>query len=78
MRLFRNFEFLRKTPLLDGLNTIQPVSRSEMKESGFCLKCKSYGTIRNPKRIQMSNGRLRVAGLCTNRKCDGRISKIVG
>ena len=67
-----------ETPLLDGLNTIHPLSRSEMNESGFCLKCKSYGTIRNPKRIQMSNGRMRVAGFCSNQNCGGRISKIVG
>jgi len=67
-----------KSPLLDGLNTTQPVSWGEMEESGICLKCKSYGTIRNPKLIQMSNGRLRVAGFCSNQECDGKISKIVG
>jgi len=50
-----------------------------MKEySGFCLKCKTYGAIREGKILTMSNGRKRVAGTCSQPKCTGRISKIVG
>ncbi len=46
--------------------------------SGFCLKCKTYGVIRDGKILTMSNGRKRVAGFCSQSECMGRISKIVG
>ena len=72
------FQFLHVYPLLDGLNSTHLMWVSEMQASGFCLKCKTYGAIRNSKLIQMSNGRLRVAGSCSNLECEGRISKIVG
>jgi len=45
---------------------------------GFCLKCKTYCDIANARQIVMSNGRTRMAGNCSNRGCDGKISKIVG
>jgi len=45
---------------------------------GFCLKCKTYCQIANAREIVMSNGRTRMAGNCSNRGCDGKISKIVG
>nr|AIE94119.1 hypothetical protein [uncultured marine group II/III euryarchaeote AD1000_43_G11] len=48
-----------------------------MNHSGYCMKCKTYGTVRAPELVQMSNGRVRVSGNCSRRGCDGRISKIV-
>ena len=45
--------------------------------SGFCLKCKTYGPIKDGKMIQMSNGRTRCAGFCSQQGCTGKISKIV-
>ena len=33
--------------------------------SGFCLKCKTYGPIKDGKMIVMSNGRTRCAGFCS-------------
>nr|AIE92228.1 hypothetical protein [uncultured marine group II/III euryarchaeote AD1000_20_C05] len=48
-----------------------------MNHSGYCMKCKTYGTVRAPELVQMSNGRVRVSGNCSMRGCDGRISKIV-
>ena len=45
--------------------------------SGYCLKCKNYGPIKNGTLIKMSNGRTRMAGTCSMNGCDGKISKIV-
>ena len=45
---------------------------------GFCLKCKSYVKIENHQTHTMTNGRKRVAGLCSKNECTGRISKIIG
>ncbi len=45
--------------------------------SGFCLKCKTYGPIKDGKMIRMSNGRTRCAGFCSQPGCTGKISKIV-
>ena len=45
--------------------------------SGFCLKCKTYGPIKDGKMIVMSNGRTRCAGFCSQPGCTGKISKIV-
>ena len=45
--------------------------------SGFCLKCKTYGPIKDGKMIKMSNGRTRCAGFCSQPGCTGKISKIV-
>tara|TARA_Y100000022_G_scaffold154238_1_gene136242 strand:+ start:155 stop:478 length:324 start_codon:yes stop_codon:yes gene_type:complete len=45
--------------------------------SGFCLKCKTYGPIKDGKLIKMSNGRTRCAGYCSQKDCTGKISKIV-
>tara|TARA_B100000945_G_scaffold315449_1_gene314653 strand:+ start:862 stop:1023 length:162 start_codon:yes stop_codon:yes gene_type:complete len=51
---------------------------SDMAEyEGFCLKCKKYGPLIDPKLHTMSNGRKRVAGTCSEDGCTGRISKIV-
>jgi len=44
---------------------------------GFCLKCKTYGLIKNGKEIKMANGRTRFAGLCSQAGCTGKISKII-
>ena len=50
-----------------------------MKEySGFCLKCKTYGPVAEGQLLTMSNGRKRVAGMCSEKGCTGKISKIVG
>ena len=47
------------------------------KVSGFCLKCKTYGPIKDGKMIVMSNGRTRCGGFCSQEGCTGKISKIV-
>ena len=44
---------------------------------GFCLKCKTYGAIKNGQLIKMKNGRTRMAGVCSQAGCTGKISKIV-
>lgn len=44
---------------------------------GFCLKCKTYGPIKDGKEVKMANGRVRVAGFCSESGCTGKISKIV-
>ena len=45
---------------------------------GFCLKCKTYGPIKDVQHFTMANGRKRVGGTCSQSGCDGKISKIVG
>ena len=45
--------------------------------SGFCLKCKIYGPIKDGKMVVMNNGRTRCAGFCSQQGCTGKISKIV-
>ena len=57
-----------------------PLERSvAMAEyEGFCMKCKTYGHVRDGKLIKMSNGRTRVAGHCSKDGCTGKISKIIG
>lgn len=45
---------------------------------GYCMKCKTYGPIRDGKKIVMSNGRTRMAGFCSQPGCTGKISKIIG
>ena len=44
---------------------------------GFCLKCKTYGPIKDGQLIKMKNGRTRMAGGCSQPGCTGKISKIV-
>ena len=44
---------------------------------GFCLKCKTYGPIKDGQLIKMKNGRTRMAGFCSQTGCSGKISKIV-
>ena len=44
---------------------------------GFCLKCKTYGPIRDGQLVKMDNGRTRMAGFCSQPGCTGKISKIV-
>ena len=45
---------------------------------GFCLKCKTYGPIKDVQHYSMANGRKRVGGTCSQPGCTGKISKIVG
>ena len=45
---------------------------------GFCLKCKTYGPIKDVQHYSMANGRKRVGGMCSQPGCGGKISKIVG
>ena len=45
---------------------------------GFCLKCKNYGVIKNSQIYTMSNGRKRAGGVCSQKGCTGKISKIIG
>ncbi|MGB0265537.1 MAG: DUF5679 domain-containing protein [Candidatus Poseidoniaceae archaeon] len=45
--------------------------------SGFCLKCKTMGPIKDGKKILMKNGRTRMAGFCSQPGCTGKISKII-
>jgi len=44
---------------------------------GFCLKCKTYGPIKDGQLIKMKNGRTRMGGFCSQPGCTGKISKIV-
>ncbi len=44
---------------------------------GYCLKCKTYGQIKDGVEITMTNGRTRIAGFCSMIGCDGKISKII-
>ena len=43
---------------------------------GYCLKCKTYGPIKDGQLIKMKNGRTRMAGTCSQAGCTGKISKI--
>jgi hypothetical protein len=45
--------------------------------SGYCLKCKTYGPIKDGNLIKMKNGRVRMGGFCSQNGCTGKISKIV-
>ncbi|MFL2978199.1 MAG: DUF5679 domain-containing protein [Candidatus Thalassarchaeaceae archaeon] len=45
---------------------------------GYCLKCKTYGPIKEPQQATMKNGRKRVFGTCSEEDCTGKISKIIG
>ena len=44
--------------------------------SGYCLKCKTYGPIKDGKLVKMKNGRVRMGGFCSQPGCNGKISKI--
>jgi hypothetical protein len=57
----------------------QPLARlSEMTAvEGLCMKCKTYGPIRDGTTILMKNGRTRMAGFCSQAGCTGKISKII-
>ena len=44
---------------------------------GFCLKCKTYGLIKDHQLHTMTNGRVRAAGTCSQEGCTGKISKII-
>ena len=50
---------------------------SPMTVEGLCMKCKTYGPIRDGQKIVMSNGRTRMAGFCSQAGCTGKISKII-
>ena len=83
----KKHEFLLEPPYLrikngNFLNYIRMIqmtmhSRTIMSYDGFCLKCKTYGPIKDGKLIVMSNGRTRCAGFCSEEGCTGKISKIV-
>jgi len=60
-----------KSPTFQG--TMSIMSAIE----GYCLKCKTYGPIRDGKEIVMKNGRTRMAGFCSQDGCTGKISKII-
>ena len=47
------------------------------KVNGFCLKCKTYGEIIDCRLDLMKNGRTRAHGICSQKGCAGKISKIV-
>ena len=53
----------------------QPIHMATVE--GFCLKCKTYGPIKDGQLIKMKNGRTRMAGFCSEAGCTGKISKIV-
>ena len=57
----------------------QPVGKTIDMDvvEGFCLKCKTYGPIKDGQLIKMKNGRTRMAGVCSQPGCTGKISKIV-
>tara|TARA_X000000950_G_scaffold21781_1_gene23460 strand:+ start:302 stop:460 length:159 start_codon:yes stop_codon:yes gene_type:complete len=44
---------------------------------GFCLKCKTYGPIKDGQEVKMANDRVRMAGRCSQDGCTGKISKII-
>ena len=44
---------------------------------GYCMKCKTYGPIKDGQKIAMANGRTRMAGFCSQEGCTGKISKIM-
>ncbi|MEL0330743.1 MAG: hypothetical protein VW982_00835 [Candidatus Poseidoniales archaeon] len=44
---------------------------------GYCMKCKTYGPIKDGQKIAMANGRTRMAGFCSQEGCTGKISKII-
>ncbi|MDB3854730.1 hypothetical protein N9347_00275 [Euryarchaeota archaeon] len=48
-----------------------------MAYQAYCMKCKNTVMVRSPKEILMSNGRTRVSGICSENKCDGKLSKII-
>ena len=55
----------------------RPGSMTTGPIQGFCLKCKTYGVIKDGKEVEMANGRVRLAGFCSETGCTGKISKIV-
>ena len=78
----RNMKFCtsRETlPLYEDSKTNHSVRRTIDMDivEGFCLKCKTYGPIKDGQLIKMKNGRTRMAGACSQPGCTGRISKIV-
>jgi hypothetical protein len=50
----------------------------QMTVEGYCMKCKTYGPIRDGQKFTMSNGRTRMGGFCSQPGCSGKISKIIG
>ena len=65
-----NTEASKSNPVVE-----QPIDMDVVE--GFCLKCKTYGPIKNGQLIKMKNGRTRMAGVCSQVGCTGKISKIV-
>ena len=59
--------FLNYTSSIVFITVIIQAEMFPMAEvSGFCLKCKTYGPIKDGKMIVMSNGRTRCAGFVPN------------
>ena len=58
--------------------TLSVFGESMVEYQGFCLKCKTYGVIKNSQIYTMSNGRKRAGGVCSQKGCTGKISKIIG
>ena len=58
--------------------TLSVFGESMVEYQGFCLKCKNYGVIKNSQIYTMSNGRKRAGGVCSQKGCTGKISKIIG
>ena len=55
----------------------RPRSMTTGPIQGFCLKCKTYGVIKDGNEVEMANGRVRLAGYCSETGCTGKISKII-
>lgn len=71
--------FEKQLSFCEDSKTNYPVRRTIDMDvvEGFCLKCKTYGLIKDGQLIKMKNGRTRMAGVCSQPGCTGKISKIV-
>ena len=66
---------IRKNTYIEYNYTIKPHLVNMV--DGYCLKCKTYGQIKDGVEITMTNGRTRISGFCSMIGCDGKISKII-
>jgi hypothetical protein len=60
-----------------NIRTCSPTLSTMAEIQGYCMKCKTYGPIKNGEKIAMANGRTRMAGFCSQAGCTGKISKII-
>ena len=74
-RKIRNF--WRKSWKGFNISSQSPIMSIMSAVEGYCMKCKSYGPIKDGKKIVMANGRTRMAGFCSQEGCTGKISKII-